>query len=315
MTASLPTSGIGSPGLPLYTRQQLESSPSQRDGMDPRKEAQWRRQYTHFISDVGKALEVPQWAIYTAVFLCHHYFVKRSMLKNDRYEFPKYLRDVIKQAETKKWAKWQRDHPFEPNRLADVVHLEAMRDQVLVAERAVLYTVSFQLRIKTPYPEILMLQHLAPEQHKHDLLNIAWSLVNDSLQTTLSLVFPPEKIAATAFFLAHEIHGLPLPYRDGRGFCELVNITTDELRDISDQLLEVYITVVHKDSIPGTPAFKEIKLMSRTNMEDYRRLYNLEPLVDETCPSCGNRGMEFYTMQLRSADEGQTVFYECTKCG
>lgn len=66
-------------------------------------------------------------------------------------------------------------------------------------------------------------------------------------------------------------------------------------------------------------------------MEDYRRRFNLEPLVkndmdqelgkqrqratvDEACPKCGNQGMEYYTMQLRSADEGQTVFYECTKC-
>ncbi|GLD92578.1 hypothetical protein PINS_up001137 [Pythium insidiosum] len=37
--------------------------------------------------------------------------------------------------------------------------------------------------------------------------------------------------------------------------------------------------------------------------------------VEETCPKCGNPEMDYYTMQLRSADEGQTVFYECKKCG
>ena len=36
--------------------------------------------------------------------------------------------------------------------------------------------------------------------------------------------------------------------------------------------------------------------------------------VDEPCPKCNHRVLRFYTMQLRSADEGQTVFYECEKC-
>jgi hypothetical protein len=51
-----------------------------------------------------------------------------------------------------------------------------------------------------------------------------------SLQTTLSLMWPPEKIAATAVFLAHEMHGLALPSQDGKGFCQLANITDEELR-------------------------------------------------------------------------------------
>ena len=77
--------------------------------------------------------------------------------------------------------------------------------------------------------------------------------------------------------------------------------------------------------------FSNVTIRLQTDMEDYKRRYGLEPLVksdvdqelqkqrqrattDEACPKCGNQGMEYYTMQLRSADEGQTVFYECPKC-
>lgn len=39
------------------------------------------------------------------------------------------------------------------------------------------------------------------------------------------------------------------------------------------------------------------------------------PVIERTCPKCNNDKMSFMTLQLRSADEGQTVFFTCTKCG
>ncbi|XP_014253169.1 DNA-directed RNA polymerase I subunit RPA12 [Cimex lectularius] len=38
------------------------------------------------------------------------------------------------------------------------------------------------------------------------------------------------------------------------------------------------------------------------------------PIVERRCPKCNNDKMSYATIQLRSADEGQTVFYTCTKC-
>lgn len=40
-----------------------------------------------------------------------------------------------------------------------------------------------------------------------------------------------------------------------------------------------------------------------------------EAVIKEKCPDCGNDELRYYTVQLRSADEGSTVFYECLECG
>ena len=78
--------------------------------------------------------------------------------------------------------------------------------------------------------------------------------------------------------------------------------------------------------------FDGLLLESSMTHEDMRRRFGVEVKISasqsmmsaegqiqrakvaETCPECGHPELEFFTMQLRSVDEGQTVFYECPQC-
>jgi len=39
------------------------------------------------------------------------------------------------------------------------------------------------------------------------------------------------------------------------------------------------------------------------------------PVIERKCVKCGHDLMSYAAIQLRSADEGQTVFFTCLKCG
>lgn len=42
---------------------------------------------------------------------------------------------------------------------------------------------------------------------------------------------------------------------------------------------------------------------------------NVNPITDFDCTKCSNKKSYFWTKQMRSGDESESCFYECTKCG
>ena len=64
-------------------------------------------------------------------------------------------------------------------------------------------------------------------------------------------------------------------------------------------------------------AERPIPLWARSAAEQAAMQRSKEPVratVEEPCIKCGHEEVGYYTVQLRSVDEGQTVFYECPSC-
>ncbi|XP_015371427.1 PREDICTED: DNA-directed RNA polymerase I subunit RPA12 isoform X2 [Diuraphis noxia] len=64
-------------------------------------------------------------------------------------------------------------------------------------------------------------------------------------------------------------------------------------------------------------------ILPSLSMEEFIKCYSCKtvfgpendgPIAERRCSKCGHNQMSYAAVQLRSADEGQTVFYTCLKC-
>ena len=57
------------------------------------------------------------------------------------------------------------------------------------------------------------------------------------------------------------------------------------------------------------------ELNAEKRIEKVEKEVNTLPKTIEECPKCGNKEAYYWTMQTRGADEAETKFLKCTKCG
>ncbi|CAB9498373.1 polymerase I subunit RPA12 [Seminavis robusta] len=81
-------------------------------------------------------------------------------------------------------------------------------------------------------------------------------------------------------------------------------------RDNLSSLKEIPTKVTYSSDRP-------IPLWAKSDAEQAALKKSQQPTratIEEPCVKCGAPEVGYYTVQLRSVDEGQTVFYECPQC-
>ncbi|XP_013914407.1 PREDICTED: cyclin-K isoform X3 [Thamnophis sirtalis] len=174
-------------------------------------------------------------------------------------ETPKKCKDIIKTARSLlndvQFGQFgddpkQRNNPLHKGS-SETGHTECSHmhtEEVMVLERILLQTIKFDLQVEHPYQFLLKYaKQLKGDKNKiQKLVQMAWTFVNDSLCTTLSLQWEPEIIAVAVMYLAgrlckfeiQEWTSKPMYRRWWEQFVQ--DVPVDVLEDICHQILDLY---------------------------------------------------------------------------
>lgn len=97
-------------------------------------------------------------------------------------------------------------------------------------------------------------------------------------------------------------------------FCRDCGALLPPLRNIGTVHCRVCKTEIDAVDYQESEIFYTVKF-NKVSMPKKKTEESEGPVIERTCPKCKNDKMSFATLQLRSADEGQTVFFTCTQCG
>ncbi|KAL5963695.1 Cyclin-K [Taenia solium] len=266
-----------------YEKEDFLRTPSILDGVDQQTETRYRREGARFILDLSNRLHLryDTWA--TAIVFFHRFYMCHSfkafprhvtaacclMLAGKVEETPKKCRDIIRTA-----------RELLPPELFATFGNDP-REEVMMYERVLLKTIKFDLQVTHPYSFLLQYAKRIKgcQESIKDMVQMAWSFINDSLETTLCLQWEPEIVACAVLYLATRMKSCPVTDWHGRRSgqpwweCFVEGMTVEVMEDICHRILDIYSdgnkssgneTVTKSDPPPQTGS-KRLSLQSSNN--------------------------------------------------
>ncbi|XP_016415506.1 cyclin-T2-like [Sinocyclocheilus rhinocerous] len=232
----------------LFTREQLENTPSRRCGVEPDRELSYRQQAANLIQDMGQRLNVSQLTINTAIVYMHRFYMLNSFMKFHRNiispttlflaakveEQPRKLEHVIKVAHA---CLNPQDPPLDTK---SNVYLQQAQELVLL-ETIVLQTLGFEITIDHPHTDVVRCSQLV--RASKDLAQTSYFMATNSLHlTTFCLQHKPTVVACVCIHLACKWSNWEIPVSsDGKHWWEYVDrsVTLQLLDDLTHEILQI----------------------------------------------------------------------------
>ncbi|CAL8238055.1 unnamed protein product [Lota lota] len=232
----------------LFSREQLESTPSRRCGVESDRELSYRQQAANLIQDMGQRLNVSQLIINTAIVYMHRFYMIHSFTKFHRNiisqttlflaakveEQPRKLEHVIKVAHACV-------NPQEPplDTKGNAYHQQAQ--ELVLLETIVLQTLGFEITVEHPHTDVVRCSQLV--RASKDLAQTSYFMATNSLHlTTFCLQHKPTVIACVCIHLACKWSNWEIPVSmDGKHWWEYLDrtVTLQLLDELTHEFLQI----------------------------------------------------------------------------
>ncbi|XP_071978373.1 cyclin-T2 isoform X1 [Engystomops pustulosus] len=232
----------------FFTREQLESSPSRRCGVEADKELSYRQQAANLIQDMGQRLNVSQLTINTAIVYMHRFYMHHS--------FTKYHRNIMSPTALFLAAKVE-EQPRKLEHVIKVCHaclnpadpqLDTKSDaylqqaqELVILETILLQTLGFEITIEHPHTDVVKCTQLV--RASKDLAQTSYFMATNSLHlTTFCLQYKPTVIACVCIHLACKWSNWEIPVStDGKHWWEYVDqtVTLELLDELTHEFLQI----------------------------------------------------------------------------
>ncbi|RWS26457.1 cyclin k-like protein [Leptotrombidium deliense] len=252
----------------FYDKAELRRTKSIQDGISYETEQRYRREGARLIIKIGSKMNLRYDTMATGVVYFHRFYMCHSFKQFPRFvtaccclflagkveETPKKCKDIIKTARS--FLTEQQLATFN----------EDPKEEVLTLERILLQTINFDLQVDHPYVHLLKYaKALKGDKDKlNNMVQMAWTFINDSLCTTICLQWEPEVIAIALMFLAGKLSKFDVVDWEGRTSKHtrwwdmyVEDVSIELLEDICHQVLDLYLIPMPdtpQDSPPASPS-------------------------------------------------------------